>query len=166
MKQWKSADVSESNQMIYYLKSMECHQQQNSNCPILLLNVQLWYLNMQLWYSNMQLWYSNMQLFNLNMKSGMECWYSYLTWNLYSGYSKPIFIMQPWLSYLKVTLQLWCSILNCTLKSQYAIRHSECPVTLFYYGRHSWKIIPLPWPVVRQCLNIKWILFLQPVIKS
>ena len=137
---------------------MECHQRQNSNCPILLLNMQLWYLNMQLWYSDMQ-------LFNWNMKSEMECWYYYLTWNLFSAYSKPIFIMQSWLSYLKVTLQLWCSILNCTLQSQYAMRHSECAVTLFY-GRHSSKIIPLPWPVVRQCINIKWILFLRPVIKS
>ena len=33
--------------------------------------------------------------------------------------------------------------------------HSQCAVTLLYYGRHSSKIIPLPWPVVRQCINIK-----------
>ena len=63
------------------------------------------------------------------------------------------------------SIQLWCSILNCTLQLQYAMRHSECAVTLFY-GRHRSKIIPLPWPVVRQCINIKWISFLRQVIKS
>ena len=71
-----------------------------------------------------------------------------------------LFIMQPWLS-------IWRTLYICDVQFWIApCNHNmPCAVTLFYYGRHSSKIIPLPWPVVRQCINIKWIIsFLWPVI--